>query len=314
MDFVPVRLSTLRANIRLGFDLYLKFSHKYLLYVNNQDVIDIGRYSSLKEKKLKRLFIDSLDEKKYQEFLDKSLDDAMDSSSNMNAKDRAGVVSGVSSDAVNEMRNNPQSPEAYRKTQKAANGLINVVMGNPDVLKVLFAMESEGDDIMVRSAVNTSSLSVRLGQIMGLPKEKIEVIGMAGLLRDICASKMDEKVQKLFTTPYDQFTDDDWKIYRQHPVQSAELLQEKDYVTKEILNAIASHEEKNSGEGFPNKLTNLSKELEILSICTTFDRQVTCLGMSAKDVMKNMAIDELGNFDLELINMLKKVLKNDGLI
>ncbi len=313
MEFVPVRLSTLVPDTEFGFDLYIKLSHKYLLYVYAADNLATDRYGSLKKKRLKRLFISSEDEEKYQTFLDRALDMAMSSSSDMKVEDRANVVTGAASDALTEMKKDPGSQKAFDGTQKAAKGIISVVGDNPNVLKALFDLESEDDDLTTKSAVNTASLAVHLGKAMGLGEDKVEMLGTAALLRDISITKMDEKQRELFLKPYDQFSDAEWKIYKQHPIQSVEILADKEYVSKEILDAIAVHEEKNSGEGFPNKITNLSLEYQVLSLCSTFDRYASVLKVPTADVIKQISIDELGNFDLKMINALKKIIKDEGM-
>ena len=129
---------------------------------------------------------------------------------------------------------------------------------------------------------------------------------------DIGRSKMPEDQHKLFQTPYDQFSKEDWKAYKTHPALSVEVLQDKDYVTPEVLELIRLHEERKSGNGFPEGTTKIPKEVEIIGICDTYDRKTTMVGMSHDDAIKDMMVSEMGNFDLDMINKFKAVLKKQG--
>ena len=91
----------------------------------------------------------------------------------MSATDRADIVSGAAKNAVEEMRENPSSKKAYKATEKASKSIIEVVKNNPDMLKELFKIKSE-EDVTLQTAVNTSSLAVRMAQLKGLSEEEIE--------------------------------------------------------------------------------------------------------------------------------------------
>ena len=53
---------------------------------------------------------------------------------------------------------------------------------------------------------------------------------------------------------------------------------------------------------------------EILSMINKYDHRVTVCEMTPKEAFKALQIDELGNFSLELIDILKKVLNDEGIM
>ena len=96
MNYVPIRLSTLRPKVDFGFDIYLKLTSKYIMYIRSGDDIELDRLKQLKSKKVRQMFIADSDEEKYQNFLDFSLSAAA-TDPNLSAEDKAETASGVAS-------------------------------------------------------------------------------------------------------------------------------------------------------------------------------------------------------------------------
>ncbi|MEC7182065.1 MAG: HD domain-containing phosphohydrolase, partial [Bdellovibrionota bacterium] len=170
------------------------------------------------------------------------------------------------------------------------------------------------EDVTLQTAVNTSSLAVRMAQLKGMSEEEIEAISTGALLRDVGITKMDKKYQELFSKPLETFTNIELKIYKTHPQLGVKVLEELETVPQEVLSIVHTHEEKLSGMGFPRGIKKLSPSEEIVSLCSSYDRLVTCLDGDPKEAIKTIGIDELGNYNLDNITFLKKMLKDDGLI
>jgi HD-GYP domain-containing protein (c-di-GMP phosphodiesterase class II) len=98
-------------------------------------------------------------------------------------------------------------------------------------------------------------------------------------------------------------------IYKTHPQKSVETLQDKDFADKEVLDLIMSHEEKVSGQGFPRKLTKLTLVQEVLSLCAFYDREITCLGKKNEAVLEDLMLEQVGNYNLDLLKKFKSFLK-----
>jgi HD-GYP domain-containing protein (c-di-GMP phosphodiesterase class II) len=312
VEYSPIRVSTIKPQKSLTFDLHIRFKEQFLLYLKVGEAVDRDKLKKLKKQKVARFFIDSNDEEKYQSYLDDLLDAAV-TDKNMAANDRADIVSGAAKNAVEEMRENPASKKAFKATEKASKSIIEVVKNNPEMLKELFKIKSE-EDVTLQTAVNTSSLAVRMAQLKGLSEGEIESISTGALLRDVGITKMDKKYQELFSKPLDTFTSIELKIYKTHPTLSVRVMEELETVPQDVLSIIHTHEEKISGIGFPRGVNKLSPSEEIVSLCSSYDRLVTCLDQDPKESIKSIGIDELGNYNLDNITFLKKMLKDDGLI
>ena len=314
MEYVPIRISTLRGETIFEFNIYIQVREKYLLYIRQGDDIDTSRLKRLKKKRVRQLFIETKDEEKYQNFLDVGLDMVINDSS-IAADEKADMVGGYASTAVDEMAENPESVVAFKMSEKAASGIVDVLAADGDVLAEIMkkSSESQEGDVGTKHGVNVASLCVALGTAMGLTKQAIRDLGVAGLLHDIGLNELPDDKKHLLTTPYEKFTKEDWKAYKAHPKSGAEVLNGKDYINPQILLLIKVHEERKSGDGFPEKLTKMEPIEEVIALASWYDRLVTCLGWTHKDAFENLKIDQLGNFDMKILDKFKKVLKEKGI-
>ncbi len=312
MDYVPIRLRTLVPNVPLTFDIYIKLSERYLLYVRSGDDIELQRLQRLQSKKVKQLFIPDDAETLYQKFLDHALIEAANNTQ-MTAVDRAATTADVASTAMEELHADPESLATFQRLEKAAQGIVQVIGKKTDVLKEFYTVNQDSSvDVLFQHAMNVASLASCLGEFLQFSMEELENLSIAAMLLDVGIVKMPSGAKRLFTTPYEEFTKEDWEIYRDHPKLGSEMLNGKTYINREILEIINDHEERKSGNGFPRGTTTTTKYLQIIGICECYDRIVTCLGKSHKEALDEIQINQLGNFDLELIKSFKKLLKIQG--
>ena len=72
-DYTPIRVSTLRGDLKIPFDAYVRVAGKYILYLRKGDSFEGKRLNKLKEKKLRTMFIpfDSL--KHYRSYMTENI-------------------------------------------------------------------------------------------------------------------------------------------------------------------------------------------------------------------------------------------------
>lgn len=312
MKYTPVRVSTINPKLPLTFDLHLFFKETYLVYKRSGDALEKDKIKKLRKQKVGKFFIDSDDEKKYQAYVDNLLD-AVLNDPDMSVEDKTTAVNGAGKSAVEEMRKDPTSKEALKATQKAGNSISTLVQNDPNALKEMYKVESE-DDPILQSAVASSALCVRMGQLKGFEPKVLDDLSTACLLRDIGIVRMDQKYHNLFTVPLADYSAIELKIYKTHPELGKNMLEERGDVPPEVIDLVYSHEAKLQGNGFPKEIDKLNPVQAVISLCSAYDRKVSCEGMSPKDAIQDLSVGELGNYDLEDIKFLKKMLKSDGLI
>ncbi|MBT4791923.1 MAG: HD domain-containing protein [Halobacteriovoraceae bacterium] len=317
MGYLPIRVSTLKSDIQLGFDVYIQLPHKVLMYVRGDDDIEPHRIGYLKEKKVRKLYIADADEGMYQEYIDRCLNEAM-SDDSVSIDEKADLVVGAGEATAERIYEDPHSKKSYDAAQTTAASLISVLGQNDELLKGIFdhALEDENasdEAIMQKHSVNTSSLCISFAEFLSLPKDSVEFLGVAGLFHDVAFSQFEGTDKKLFFKEIGDMEVSDLTRYKEHPKIGGEILQDKEFASAEVIGLILAHEEKRSGNGFPNKLNTLTPEQEVLSICALYDREITCLKKTRDDVLEDFSMNQIGNYDLSIIKKFKSFVKKAGL-
>lgn len=312
MDFTPLRITTVKPQRSLTFDLYIYFKEQYLCYAKRGSQLSEDKYQKLKVQKIAKFFITESDEVNYQKFLDELLAETL-SSPNVNVEEKVNMVEGAASSAVERMQKNPGSESAYRATENAAKSLRDVIKNNPEALKKIFGKKVEKSEDIIKHSLNVCALSVKIAENLRCSDEEIEDIGTAALIHDIAIPQLSKNDIELFYKAKKVLTNDDKRVYFLHCKDASSLLQDKPYVNKNILELVANHEETLSGTG-PNKKKKLSKLEEILSLVNNYDKRIITNKTTPMQTLKDMMIDEIGNYSLEMLNELKKVLQSEGLL
>ena len=317
MGFLPIRLSTLKSSIQLGFDVYVQLPHKTLLYARGEDDLEDHRLKSLKKKKVRKLYIHDDQESFYQQYIDRCLQETMNDDS-ISLEDKASMVVGAGEATAERILEDPHSKKSYDAAQNTATNLIQALGQNDAILKGIFdhkldESQNTVEARMHKHAVNVSSLCISFAEHQKCERSSVELLGVAGLFHDVAFSQYTDDEKYLFAKEIKDMEASELTRYKEHPKIGAEILQDKDFANKTIIDLIMSHEEKLSGNGFPQKLSALSKEQEILSICCFYDREVTMLGKERNAVLEDFNINQLGNYNLETMKAFKTFVKKAGL-
>jgi HD-GYP domain-containing protein (c-di-GMP phosphodiesterase class II) len=312
MAYTPLRISTVKPDRELTFELFIFFKDNYLKYAEKGGSLDQEKYTKLKKQKIAKFYIDESDEMNYQQFLDLLLEETMNSST-ATVDEKVNLVEGACDTAVEKMQKDPGSEVAYNMTKKAAKNLRSVIEKNPEALKKIFGRKADEADMVIKHSLNVSALSVKLGKVCKLDDDEIDDLATAALIHDVGITQMPKEDRELFKKPRRAMTPDDRRLYAFHVKESLEMLKSKSYVNKRIMEFVENHEEVRSGDG-PQKKTKLSTGEEILSLINCYDKLCITRKLEPKEALKELNIEELGNYDLDLINKFKAVLKEEGLL
>ncbi len=312
MAYTPLRISTIKPTRELTFDLYIFFKETFLKYQENGTSIEEEKYAKLKKQKIAKFYITEEDEPKYQSFLDKLLSDTMNDP-NVSVDEKVNMVDGACSTAIEKMQQQPESEVAYKMTNTAAKNLRNVIEKNPEALKKIFGRKVDDADLVIKHSLNVSALSTKLANIMKCKSEDIDNIAVAGLMHDVGITKLNKEDQMLFKKEKSKFTPDDKRIYGLHVKDAITVLKNKPWVNKDVIELVLSHEEILSGQG-PNKKSKLTMPEMIISLVNTYDKLIITTGCEPKEAIKTMMVDQLGNYELNLLNKFKEVLISEGLL
>lgn len=314
MQHSKIKTKTLSSDVVLPFNLFLKVNEKFLLYVRTGDELTADRFSKLKTKKIKELFIPSEDESQYLKFLDVLLSSGSDEKKSTTA--RAQILNSYSERSTQDFMENSQSVSAFQNLEKAALSLVSGIGKKSDMLKEFYKEVFSTDaDYITRHAVATASLAACFSERIKLNAITQSNMAIAAMLMDIGLTKLPETYREKIYNPelIKTIPKDIIKIYHLHAQASAELVSGKEYINKEILTFVLTHEERKSGNGFPSKTMNLTQEQQILGLCHAYALKTSCLKMNYQDAFKSIQIDEVGNFDLKLLTSFKEMLVDQGM-
>jgi HD-GYP domain-containing protein (c-di-GMP phosphodiesterase class II) len=308
----------LKSEVQFNFDIFIKIHEKYIHYVSDGDDLSAVRLSKLKKNKVRQLFIKSEHEKKYQDFLDSALLDCKNNVM-MSTDEKAEVISNYSTQAADEVLRDPESEDTYHKAEKAAQGIVDIIAKNDDVLKQIIkrtsvSMDDELNEVVVKHCINVASFASRLGEIMAFSDDVLSDLGIAGLYHDVGLTKLPPKILELIKVKEEDMQSNDFELYKKHPTIGADLLTGKEYAKKSVVDFISRHEEKKSGKGYPNGIKKISAEQEVFNICCYFSKRFVCMGEKAEDILKEVDEKESSNYDPQIIDKFKIFLREEGII
>lgn len=294
MGLIPIRTATLRPNVMLGFDIYLRISGKHLLYVKRVDNIDDNRLNNLHQKNVREVFIGEQDMATYLEFLSVSSNAAL-KEENMPASMRAQIIGGQSKAVVEDMFANPENKDNYQKTQVAAANQVALLLANPEALEQMIKIANY-DSTVYQHSVNVATIAIGLAVRLGAPVETCQIVGIGGLLHDIGRGADNENADKTN------------EKYQQHPRSGAGVLLGKKYISKDVLDIILMHEERIDGKGFPGGVKKLDQIFQVVGLANFYDRLVTLEGKNPHEAYDAIAAIQPLPYEAELIEGLKDVL------
>jgi len=150
--------------------------------------------------------------------------------------------------------------------------------------------------------VATTMLSALMAKTMGIESTcGVEILGMAALLHNIGLVGMPEVYM---TEDESQMTEEQIRIYRNHPAIGAKELEKIPDVNSTVVGAVAEHHVRRNNMGFPKSLTygRTSVVSQIVGLSSEFAH---CISKSEKDLKldpyKSMEEKVFGGFSLQLI-------------
>lgn len=308
MDYVSIRVSTLRGDQKIDFNAYIKINDKYVLYLREGDSFEGDRLKRLKEKKLRKMFIRTEEENLYRSYLQKNIETAYDDSSGKDLLSRAEIIQGEQQSNTEEVFENPASADSYNNAKESAGKYVQFLLNNSKAVGAI--MDITNDDSSVsHHGVNVSTLAVALAQKLGLSDaKKTQLLALGALLHDYGHHETGMVINR----PVTAFNKDELTVYLHHPSTGVQKLQDKKHFDQTVLNIIAQHEECIDGSGFPNNLRESQTDplAVIVSSANALDRLITFEKIPRPEAVKKLMLDQVGRHPLNHIQLLAEILKD----
>jgi putative nucleotidyltransferase with HDIG domain len=306
MEYVSIRVSTLRGDQKINFNVYVKINNKHILYLRQGDSFEGLRLKRLKEKKLKKMFISSEDEAGYLDYMKRNIEMAYDQKSGKPLETRSEIIHGQQQSCVEQVYENPESVEIYNDTKQNAGLYVDFLLKETKAVSTILNIENI-DKSKSHHSVSVATISVALAEKLKVDSKLIGMLALGALLHDLghSTTNLDTAMPTSFMNA------DELKLFREHPKLGAEIAQDKKHFDQLVVKIIKEHEELLDGSGFPaglkeNQIDELSK---IVSSCNAFDRLVTFEGIPRTEVAKKMIIERVGQHPLNHLQGISEIIK-----
>ncbi len=308
MNHTSIRVSTLRGDQKITFDVFVKINDKMVHYLRRGDSFEGARLKRMKEKKVKNLYIINDDEPNYRNYLKINIESAYDPNSQKDMQTRAEIIQGDQQSHVEEVFERPEDKSAYEATKEATSKYVEFLTKNSPAAAAILKIENT-DKSLAHHGVTVGTMAVALSQKLKLTDPKASHwLTLGSLLHDI--GLHDSPVN--FQQPLSALAAADLATYRNHPHSGIEKLKNTMHFDPQVLKIINEHEECIDGSGFPKKL--MENQLDQLSIivssCNAMDRLLTFEGISKTDAPKKLMVEHVGKHPLEHIKLIAEIIKS----
>lgn len=306
MDYVSIRVSTLRGDQKIEFNAYIKINDKMVLYLRRGDSFEGDRLKRLKEKKLRKMYILNEEEKNYRSYLEKNIEVAYDNSSSKDLQTRTEIIQGAQQNNTEEVFDNPENAHCYDYAKEAAGKYVNFILSNAQALHTVIDLENN-DKSISHHGVTVATLAIALAQRLGInDSKKTQLLSLGALLHDYGHYNTEFNINQPLAT----MSEADKTLWSKHPVAGAQQVQDKRHFDQAVINIIGEHEETVNGEG-PRGLRE--KEVDPLSIivgsANAIDRLISFEGVPKLEAAKKLMITQVGRYPLKHIQLLNDILR-----
>ncbi|MES9996321.1 HD domain-containing phosphohydrolase [Desulfovibrio aminophilus] len=154
------------------------------------------------------------------------------------------------------------------EAEDAVEEVIDSVARNPSALLCLSKLHKY-DRYTYTHGANVCALAVIFGSFLGLARDRLLDLGLAGLLHDAGMIVVPSEV----LTRRGPLTRDEMDLIRTHPAHGRRILAESGAFSQVVLRAVAEHHEQYNGLGYPQGLRadQISLHGRVLGLCDMFD-------------------------------------------
>lgn len=135
-----------------------------------------------------------------------------------------------------------------RRATVLVKGLVDSIIANPEALMLLLMLKQEAEsafDQAVMVAVNM----LAFGRQLGLPRDELSVLGLAGILLDVGMVQLPKQLlAKKTLTPTEH------AIVKRHVGFGQDLLRRSQGVPERVVDIVGEHHEREDGSGYPRGL------------------------------------------------------------
>ncbi len=311
-DYAPIRVSTLRGDLKIPFDAYVRVAGKYILYLRKGDSFEGKRLNKLKEKKLRTMFIPQDSMTVYRSYMSENIERAYDPVPPRPIEARVEVIQGAQQAAAEDLMEYPDAKEFYNVAKMGSQRYADFILNEKESVRAVLQMDNL-DGSISQHGVSVSTIALAIAEKMHLTEaHPMNLLVLGSLIHDIEHFHSGLPIAQ----PIEQFSPEQKEIYYKHPEQGALRLRNAGFYDQMVVDIVLQHEEHIDGSGYPRGLRdkNLDPISMIVAAANSFDRYITFEKHSIKDALKKILIKKVGLHTLEHLKALQDALKERNLV
>ncbi|MBF0481615.1 MAG: HD-GYP domain-containing protein [Desulfovibrionaceae bacterium] len=159
-------------------------------------------------------------------------------------------------------------PIDFVESGNMVDAMIQSVSRNAAALLSLAKLRAS-DEYTFTHCINVSLLSVLFGRHLGLDRDALRLLGLAGLFHDLGKARMPEEV---LNKP-GKLTEEEFAVMRRHPAEGFLMMRQDKRIAQEVLRGALEHHEKFDGSGYPRNLSGdmISPFARIIGVADVYD-------------------------------------------
>ncbi len=175
------------------------------------------------------------------------------------------------------------------KVKETVDGMVDSIVRNPDALLWLTKLKTK-DNYTYGHSIDVSIYLASFGRHLGLPKDDLNILGMAGMMQDIGKIRLPKEILE----KNQRLTPEELIIVKSHVGHSMKILSETPGVPRQVLDIVAKHHERYDGTGYPRGLQGeaIGMYASMAAIVDTFEAMTSerpySKAMTAQEALRTM--------------------------
>ncbi len=303
--FFRIRLSTIRPDQEVPFNIYIHLDQKMVVYLHQGDRLKTEKIITLHNKDTgESFFVADTDKQTYRDYVKFSMN------SDLIHDDQKAVILRESSIAILEdLYENPDVAKALEDSKPIITDLLQFMKDAPESVGNLISLSGH-DFYTYNHSFDVSIYSLGLGQALGFDQKTLEELGQSSLFHDIGKRLVDVNIL-CKKGPLDE---NEWVQMRMHPQFGLKILNEHQGISDAIKAACYEHHESWTGGGYPQDLSGheIHPFGRIVALTDTYDAMTTQrsynVPMKPTEALNMMKSKLAGRFDPEMLKAMYSVL------
>jgi len=314
-SFISIDKSVIAEGCSYDFSIYCSTSQKSKVECIKQRGVVVESNDIIVFDRSKELYVNEQDHEAYKRFYRSHLFNNVrelnqrknKTATNNNEPEeftqKVEVMYQSASKALNELFDNPETLNNYKKSKKVVNDLVDTVLDDDFTLKSLMCIATH-DYYTHTHSINVAIYALSLGTFLGYKTDELKDLGEAALLHDLGKSK----VSNAIINKNGPLTKDEFDTMKRHSVYGVSLGKQLGVKNKRILDGIKYHHEKIDGTGYPEGLfrDQIPVFAQIIGLCDIFDALTSQRSykkaLTSFEALKLMKLEMKNNLNVKLLD------------